>query len=42
MAVRLGAGPTINKDASVISHPAVKDRLIERAKSAIYPINLKL
>ena len=43
MAVRLGAGPTIKiKDASVISHPAVKDRLIERAKSANIPYQFEI
>ena len=43
MAVSLGAGPTIKiKDASVIAHPTVKDRLIDCAKTANIPYQFEI
>lgn len=43
MAVRMGDGPTVKiKDRSVISHPLVKDRLIDAAKKNGIPYQLEI
>lgn len=43
MAVRMGAGPTIKiKDASVIAHPEIKDRLIDCAKAENIPYQFEI
>jgi putative aminopeptidase FrvX len=43
MSVRLGEGPTVKiKDRSVISHPMVKDRLIDAAKRNNIPYQLEV
>ncbi|HHW22953.1 MAG TPA: M42 family metallopeptidase [Clostridiaceae bacterium] len=43
MSVRLGEGPTVKiKDSSVISHPMVKDRLIDAARKNNIPYQLEV